>query len=226
MRNVLVGLDRDGAINLDVHDLGKEDNWREQVVMLDGVFEGLRLLREPGINYNLSLAVVSNQAGVARGFFDESRVGEVNREINARLLKEEINVGSWHFCPYYSKSEAADRARRNPEDNMNPDYILENHDPKLNLRKPATGMLRDACEVRDWDYKKMVESGDIYIIGDKLTDAQTAVHAGGTGILLGNTIYRDDLRDLELCQERDNIVIEPNFYSAARFIIQDLEKKS
>ena len=167
----LVCLDRDGTINHDVKYLGRNDNWQAQLKIYDGVADCIKQLRT---SPDIYISVISNQAGIALGYFNESRVQAINSEIAERLAQEHASIDSWHFCPWVT-TEYADAK----------DIKLKNWvDDKMAslLRKPATGMVRLAAEALKIDLKYCY----VYVIGDKVEDVQTGLNANGTGILFDN----------------------------------------
>ena len=86
-------LDRDGTLIDDVgfvHDPG-------DVQMLPTVVEALRTLADAGY----ACVVVTNQSGVARGYFDEAAVRGINAEINAQLSTAGVRIDGYYFCPHY-----------------------------------------------------------------------------------------------------------------------------
>ena len=72
MPNILVALDRDGTLHKDVGYLGKHKDWKYEVEIYHDVPEAIRRLNK----MKIPVVVISNQAGVARGFFACDRVVE------------------------------------------------------------------------------------------------------------------------------------------------------
>ena len=142
-----VFLDRDGTLIEEVGYLGDPDG----VVVLSGVPEALQRLRDAGF----ALVVVSNQAGVARGYFTEEDVLAVNRRLAELLEAEGIRLDAWHFCVHH------------------PD-----HGGPCECRKPEPGMLRDAARQLDLDLSRS------WIVGDHPSDAEAGRRAGARGILV------------------------------------------
>ena len=114
-------LDRDGTIIEDKGFLADPDG----VAVLPTVVPALRLLREHGY----ALVVVSNQSGVARGYFDDDAVRAVNGEIARRLAGDGVAIDGWYWCSHY--------------------------DEGCECRKPAPGMIRRAAS----DHGLSVEGG-------------------------------------------------------------------
>jgi D-glycero-D-manno-heptose 1,7-bisphosphate phosphatase len=107
-----VFLDRDGTL---IEDKGFLDD-PAGVDVLPTVVDALRLLRERGF----ATIVVSNQSGVARGYFDDAAVRTVNAEIARRLANDGVAVDGWYWCSHY--------------------------DEGCSCRKPAPGMVERAVE--------------------------------------------------------------------------------
>ena len=80
----IVFLDRDGTLNEEVHYLHR----REDLKLIPGVPQALRLLKQAGYR----LVVVTNQAGVARGYYKESDVEALHRYMNRVLEREEMCI--------------------------------------------------------------------------------------------------------------------------------------
>jgi D-glycero-D-manno-heptose 1,7-bisphosphate phosphatase len=90
--NKAVFLDRDGTIIEDRDYLADP----EGVVLLPGVVEGLRRLREAGY----LLVVVTNQSGAARGYFTETDIHGIHDELAKQLVAEGIALDAFYYCPH------------------------------------------------------------------------------------------------------------------------------
>jgi len=91
-RRLLALLDRDGTIIVDKVYLKDPDG----VEFAPGAVEGLRLLRDAGF----ALALVTNQSGVARGFFDGAAVERVHARLEAMLAAEGLHLAAIYYCPH------------------------------------------------------------------------------------------------------------------------------
>lgn len=149
-----VFLDRDGTLIEDADYLWEP----EKIVMLPGVGEALRRLRGNG----WELVVVTNQAGVARGYYGERDVKRVNADVHGRLRAEGVDVLAWHYCPHYDGPEAKVEAYRIACD----------------CRKPRPGLLRTAAHQHGLDL-----AGSI-VVGDKPTDLQAARAVGAKAVMV------------------------------------------
>ncbi len=130
----------------------------EEFHPLPGVEEALRLMQDKGYR----LFVATNQSGVARGFFTLEAVHALNSRIQAYFRDNGINIEAMAVCPHHPEGVVAAYARI------------------CDCRKPQPGMLRDLAESYGLDLTRS------YMAGDHWRDAQAGLAAGGTGILIGN----------------------------------------
>ena len=86
-KRVLVVLDRDGTIIANDDFPGKRDDWKKALKLNSPVVSFLSYLQT---KYKTTKIVVSNQSGVARGYFDKNRVEEINGEVGALLKSKEL----------------------------------------------------------------------------------------------------------------------------------------
>lgn len=145
-------LDRDGTLNVDV---GYPDSL-EKIALIPGAVEAVRLLNRAGYR----VVVVSNQSGVARGYFNEARVEEINRGVAEMFAREGARIDGFYYCPHLPEAEVA-RYRR-----------------ECDCRKPAPGMLRQAAREMPLDLSRSL------IIGDKYSDIAAGKALGLRAILV------------------------------------------
>jgi D-glycero-D-manno-heptose 1,7-bisphosphate phosphatase len=113
------------------------------------------------LNQSRFLAVmVSNQSGVARGYFPESALHEIHQHIELLLAGGGAHLDGIYYCPHF------------PEGTV-PQYRMQ-----CRCRKPETGMVEQACR------ELPIEIRGSYVIGDKLTDMEMARRSGLIGILV------------------------------------------
>ncbi len=96
-------LDRDGVIIEDVHYLGSPDGIR----LIPGSAAAIAALNRAG----WPVVVVTNQAGVGRGYFPESAVGAVHARLSELLVVHGARVDGYYFCPHHPAAELADYRR-------------------------------------------------------------------------------------------------------------------
>ena len=86
-------LDRDGTINVEKDYLFKI----EEFEFLPGVVEGLRILQDAGYK----LIVITNQSGIARGFYQEEDCIKLNKWMTETLVLQGINISRIYYCPHH-----------------------------------------------------------------------------------------------------------------------------
>lgn len=152
MKKPAVFIDRDGTINEQMGYI----NHISRFVLLPGSAEAIKLLNDHGY----LVIIVSNQSGVARGYFPMELVNEVHAHMKALLARDNAGVDGIFFCPHYPKGK-----------------LLE-YSTACECRKPKTGLIKMACG--DFD----IDMANSYIIGDRCTDIELARNAGLKGILV------------------------------------------
>lgn len=157
-----VFLDRDGTLIEEVHYLAHP----EQVRLIPGAAEAVRRLNSLGV----LVVVVTNQGGVARGYFPESRVTEVHEHLAALLAQQGARVDAFYYCPHH------------PTEGLDPYRVA------CDCRKPRPGMLLAAARDLGIDLARS------WMIGDKPCDAG-AGHAAGCRSLLVRTGHGKHLPD-------------------------------
>lgn len=93
-RQKAIFLDRDGTLNVEVDYLHECDKMQ----LIDGTVEALQILKNKGY----LLIVISNQSGVARGYFTMKEVDAVNQYMNDCLKKEGVGIEKFYCCPHGS----------------------------------------------------------------------------------------------------------------------------
>lgn len=150
-----VFLDRDGVINVEKGYLHRV----EELEFIPGAAEAVRLLKDAGF----LVIVVTNQSGVARGFYSLREVEQLHRHMEQELAACGARVDAWYVCPHH------------------PD-----HDGPCSCRKPLPGLLLQAAN----DFR--IDLAGSYLVGDKLSDLEAGLAAGCRAILVG-TGYGADL---------------------------------
>lgn len=185
-----VFFDRDGTI---IEERGYLSNVGE-IKILDGVVEGLRLLKENGF----LLIVVSNQSGIARGYFDLETVHKVHARLNELLLMKGVMFDKIYFCPHY------------------PGGIIPKYSVDCECRKPRIKMALDA------GLEFNIALNKSYMVGDKCSDIEFGRSFGATAVVQVDTGYNN--ADLGAVQPD---FLAPNLFKAAEWITSfDLQAKS
>lgn len=149
----VIFLDRDGTLNEEVNYLHR----KEDLKILDGVPEALRMLKEHGYK----LVVVTNQAGVARGYYAEADVEELHRYMNGLLKPLGAEIDAFYYCPHH------------------PEHGIGKYKAVCRCRKPETGMF----EMAEQEFE--VDKAASWMIGDKLIDVQAGKNYGVKTVLVG-----------------------------------------
>jgi D-glycero-D-manno-heptose 1,7-bisphosphate phosphatase len=151
-----VFLDRDGTINVERDYLHRSEDF----AFLPGVPEAIKCLKDAGF----LVIVVTNQSGVARGYYDEQAVGALHRHIQQLLAAHGCGIDGFYLCPHH------------------PTAGVGAYRTDCNCRKGAPGMLLQAARDHGIDLDRS------YMIGDKLADVE-AGYAAGCQPLLVRTGY-------------------------------------
>ena len=145
-------LDRDGTLNKEVNYLHKIENF-EWVPGAPGAVKRLNDLGVP-------VLVVTNQSGVARGYYDEAAVERLHAWMNEELAEVGARIDAFYFCPYH------------------PEGTVEKYRAMSHCRKPNPGMFETAME--EWE----VDPARSVVVGDKNTDLVPGKELGMTTILV------------------------------------------
>lgn len=185
-----VFLDRDGTITEEIGYVNHEDRLR----LMPRTGAAIRLLNEVG----LPVVVVTNQAGVARGYFKEEMIHTVHARMQEMLAAEGARIDGVYYCPHHPRTGP-------------PEYQIA-----CNCRKPETGMIDRACQELGLDATRS------FMVGDKASDVEFGRRVGATGILVltgygrGERQYQPEKFD----QEPDFIATD--LYDAALWIVKRL----
>lgn len=147
-------LDRDGVINVDRGYVHRAEAFE----FIPGIFELCRAAQSLGY----LLLVVTNQAGIARGFYTESDFLSLTKWMIGKFAEQEVRIAHVYYCAFHPVHGIGRYKCDSPD------------------RKPNPGMLLRAREDFNLDLRLSI------LVGDKDTDIQAAKAAGvGTAILLG-----------------------------------------
>lgn len=146
-------LDRDGTIIVDHGYVGSV----ERVEFIDGAIEAIAALNAAGI----PVAVVTNQAGVARGLYGIEDVQQVHKHMIAELARHDAHVDLWLFCPYHPDGSVEAFARTSAD------------------RKPGPGMALAAASDLDLDLSAS------WVVGDRVSDLGMARAVGARPLFVG-----------------------------------------
>jgi D-glycero-D-manno-heptose 1,7-bisphosphate phosphatase len=139
--------DRDGTLTSD-HGYTYRP---EDLAFMEGAPRAIRMLNEAG----WLVVVVTNQSGVARGYFDENGVVRFHAAMNAALAEHGATIDAFYYCPFHADAKV--EAYRHPD---HPD------------RKPNPGMIRRA--IADLP----IDPARSFLVGDAESDLAAAKAAG------------------------------------------------
>jgi len=100
----LVLLDRDGTINVDHGFVHRREHWQ----LIPGAADGMRALAAAGY----ALAVVTNQSGIARGFYTAADVDRLHAQMQRQLAEEGIELAAIEYCPHQAEDDCGCRKPR------------------------------------------------------------------------------------------------------------------
>jgi D,D-heptose 1,7-bisphosphate phosphatase len=147
-------LDRDGTIIVDQGYVGSID----RVEFIDGAPDAIASFNAASI----PVAVVTNQAGIARGLYGIDDVARVHQYIAARLAEHGARIDLFLYCPYHPAGVVEAFARMSED------------------RKPRPGMAKAAAAVLNLDLAAS------WVVGDRPEDIGLAVAVGAKAVYLGS----------------------------------------
>ena len=152
MTNRAIFLDRDGTLVHARHYPSRP----EQLVLYNGVDTGLRALQQAGFQ----LIVITNQAGIARGYFGESELALMHAHVEHELAQRGVQVDGFYHCPHH------------------PDGVVAGLSFACECRKPQPGMLLRAAADHAIDLARS------WFVGDILDDVEAGRRAGCRTVLV------------------------------------------
>ncbi len=151
--NKAVFLDRDGVITEDpphyAHRL-------DQLRIIPGSAQAIQLLNA----HHFRVIVISNQSGVARGYYSEDDVKIFNDGIEFLLKKVGAHIDTIYYCPHH------------------PEAFVERYKINCDCRKPKPGMILEAAQKHSLDIEKS------FVVGDKWSDIEAGRAAGCKTVLV------------------------------------------
>jgi D,D-heptose 1,7-bisphosphate phosphatase len=154
MKQPAVFLDKDGTLIEDVPYSVDPD----RVQLCQGASEGLRSLHAAGYR----LIVISNQSGVARGFFPEVGLVAIEQTLRQLLAAVDVPLTGFYYCPHH------------------PDGLIAAYAIDCTCRKPQPGLLLQAAAEHAIDLERS------WFIGDILHDVEAGRRAGCRTVLIDN----------------------------------------
>ena len=171
-------LDRDGTIIVDHQYVGSVD----RVEFIDGAAEAIAKFNRAGI----PVAVVTNQAGVARGLYGIDDVDRVHQHMAERLADHGAHIDMFLFCPYH------------------PTGVVEAFARASDDRKPMPGMAKAAAAALNLDLTLS------WVVGDGPEDIGLAEAVGASAVFVDLTTAGS--RCLVVLQPRRCRLVHPGTY--------------
>ena len=187
--NKAVFLDRDGTINVEKHYLYRI----EEFEFLPGVIEGLKLLQNSGY----LLVIISNQSGIARGYYTEKDLLLLNKWMIDLLNNQGIDISAFYYCPHHPKAK------------------IVKYRKECTCRKPALGLYEKAIKDLDIDVKSS------WAIGDKIRDCSICEVMGCRGILIENNESNEVINQVK-AGEFKRLEYMPDLLAASKRIVEGI----
>lgn len=150
--NKAIFLDRDGTINIEKNYLYKIEDFEFE----EGALEAIKIFTELGYE----IIVVTNQSGIARGYFSEDDLKKLNNYMIKKIEEYGGRITATYFCPHYEKEGIGE------------------YKTKCSCRKPQSGMLLNGIE------KYKINKKISYMVGDKISDIKAGLNIGVPSILV------------------------------------------
>ena len=128
----------------------------ERLVFFPFAIDAIRLLNHGGF----AVVIFTNQSGVGRGMYEEAFVDQAHAVIDQRVTAGGGRIDGFYYCPHHPAAE------------------IERYRKDCDCRKPGPGMLRAAAADLGLDLSRS------FAVGDKWTDVQAGLAAGGSGVLV------------------------------------------
>ncbi len=167
-----VFLDRDGTINVEKNYLYRQQDFE----YLPGAVEGMKAL----LSLGFILVIVTNQSGIARGYYSEDDYLELDRWLKEDLKSKGIELAGTYYCPHL------------------PDGAVIQYRKECECRKPKTGLFWRAQRELGIDMDKS------FAVGDKVRDLSVCKESGVKGILL--TDMEAAQEGIRTCETWDEVV--------------------
>lgn len=184
-----VFVDRDGVISEEVGYLADV----EHVRLIPRSAEAVKVINQSA----LKIIAITNQSGVARGYFSEEMLGHVHRKMEQLLSDQGALLDGIYYCPHH------------------PEGTVEAYRIECDCRKPSAGLLIQAAE------EHAIDLSSSYLVGDKRTDIECAHRAGAKGILVLTGYGKDELSTINSAALAQPEYVAADLLDAVQWIIKD-----
>ncbi|WP_370979187.1 D-glycero-alpha-D-manno-heptose-1,7-bisphosphate 7-phosphatase [Agaribacterium sp. ZY112] len=165
-------LDRDGVVNEEVNYLYRTEDFRFARNALIGIKAFVAL--------GYQIAIVTNQAGIARGYYTEEDYRKLTEFYLKKLEAHGVPILTVAHCPHH------------------PEGVVEKYSYECDCRKPKPGMIDDI--VNEWNVNK----AESIMVGDKLSDIEAGLRAGIENCFLvetGHDLPHNLAQEIRVCND-------------------------
>ncbi len=178
-----VFLDRDGTINIEKNYVHKIEDFE----LIPGTIEALRLLTD----CNIKTYIITNQAGIARGYFTEDQFHELTSYMLSCFEKNECKIEEVLYCPHH------------------PEGIIPKYTQKCLCRKPGTKLIEDVIK------RDRININRVSLVGDRDSDIEAGHRLGLTTYLVLTGYGKEHQEDTKVD------FIKPDMLSAVKHILKN-----
>ena len=186
-----VFLDRDGTVNEQMGYI----NHISRFHLLPDAAMAIKRLNDQGV----PVVIVSNQSGLARGYFPPSLLDEVHDKMNSLLAQEGASVDGIYYCPHH------------------PEAKEEKYRQACECRKPKTGMLVKAAKEMGLDLSRS------FLVGDRWSDINCAERAGCASVLVLTRYGLGDFQYIGPAQQIQPTHVAENLSKAVDYILEHID---
>jgi D,D-heptose 1,7-bisphosphate phosphatase len=159
-KNKAIFLDRDGVINEEVSHLSDPDKF----FFIKGSIEALKILKDLGY----LLIVITNQAGIARGLFDEETLSKIHEKMIRVLNQNDVIMDDIFYCPHHPEITGS-----------------------CDCRKPNPGMIFSAVKKHD------INLNESFMVGDTIGDIETGFNAKCRTVLVMTGYGNEEMHKID-----------------------------
>ncbi len=180
-----VFVDKDGTLISDIpYNIDPE-----KIKFLPYVIKSLKEIQKAGFK----IIVITNQSGVARGYFSQDQLESFRVQFSNKLLQNGVSLDGFYYCPHYPKAS------------------VKKFESKCVCRKPLPGLIFKAAEKQD------INLSESFLIGDILDDIEAGNRAGCKTILLDS----GGEKNWNISYLRLPDYLTKNFKDAAEYVLHE-----
>ena len=187
-----VFLDRDGTINEQMGYI----NHVSRFVVLPGVAGAISMLNA----HHIPVCVVTNQSGLARGYFPPKLLDEVHCMMTDILAQSGAHLDGIYICPHHPEAKEAQYRKA------------------CTCRKPQPGLLYRPAEEQGVDLTRS------YVVGDRWSDLKAAAAVGAKGVLVLTGYGKGDYEYIGPSQSITPDFVADDLAAAVSWIIRDMDQ--